>query len=91
MQNKKIASFTGLRFIMIMVIVISHFEFLAELPNFRDFYSTYLHNATFAVDFFFLLSGFGMMYWSPPILTAESSTRKTNFKFMRNRQKLSLK
>jgi len=30
-------------------------------------------------------------YWSPPILTAESSTRKTNFKFMRNRQKLSLK
>lgn len=63
-MNKKIGSFTGLRFIMIMSIVITHFEFLIELPTIGDFFSKYLHNATFAVDFFFLLSGFGMMFGS---------------------------
>ena len=61
MERQKIASFTGLRFIMIMVIVVSHFEFLEQVESFGRFYTTYLHNATFAVDFFFLLSGFGMM------------------------------
>ena len=62
MEKQKIASFTGLRFIMIMVIVVSHFEFLEQVESFGGFYTTYLDNATFAVDFFFLLSGFGMMF-----------------------------
>lgn len=61
MEKQKIASFTGVRSIMIMVIVVSHFEFLEQVESFGRFYTTYLHNATFAVDFFFLLSGFGMM------------------------------
>ena len=61
MEKKKIASLTGIRFIMIMVIVVSHFEFLETLENFGDFYIKFLKNATFAVDYFFLLSGFGMM------------------------------
>lgn len=61
MEKSKIASFTGLRFIMIMVIVVSHFEFLGTFGSFGLFYTRFLHNATFAVDFFFLLSGFGMM------------------------------
>lgn len=60
-DNQKIFSFTGFRFIFIMVIVLSHFEFLGELENFGYFYKTFMHNATFGVDFFFLLSGFGMM------------------------------
>ena len=30
METQKIKSFTGLRFIMIMVIFVSHFEFLAK-------------------------------------------------------------
>lgn len=64
MNDKKIGSFTGLRFIMIMVIVLSHFEFLQNLGSFGTFYSKYLHNPTMAVDFFFLLSGFGMMLGS---------------------------
>lgn len=61
---KKIGSFTGLRFLFIMVIVICHFEFLRELQPFGDFYQKYIHNATLAVDFFFMLSGFGMMFSS---------------------------
>lgn len=61
MQNKKIASFTGLRFIMIMCIVLSHFEFLFDVEPIGDFYKTYLWSAGFSVHFFFMLSGFGMM------------------------------
>lgn len=60
---------------MIMVIVVSHFEFLEPLNGFGNFYTMYLHNATFAVDFFFLLSGFGMM------LGSISRTRIEEMKF----------
>lgn len=49
---------------MIMIIVLSHFEFLQRLPDIGEFYLKYLHNAVIAVDFFFLLSGFGMMLGS---------------------------
>lgn len=58
---KKIESFTGMRFIMIMVIVLAHFYFLSTFDKFGDFYKRFLNNPIFAVDFFFLLSGFGMM------------------------------
>ena len=60
---------------MIMVIVVSHFEFLEPLNGFGSFYTIYLHNATFAVDFFFLPSGFGMM------LGSISRTRIEEMKF----------
>lgn len=46
---------------MIMNIVIAHFEFLGECSGFGDFYKIFIHDATFAVDFFFMISGFGMM------------------------------
>ena len=63
-MNKKIESFTGLRFIMIMLIVIIHLDgiiqYLGEFGEIhhRIFSETYM----MAVDFFFILSGFGMMY-----------------------------
>ena len=62
MDNKKISSFTGLRFLMMIVIVWVHCDFLCNLDMFGNTYKLYLSNATFAVDFFFILSGFGMMY-----------------------------
>jgi len=46
---------------MIMVIVISHFEFLKQLPSIGLFYTKYIYNPSLAVNYFFLLSGFGMM------------------------------
>lgn len=61
MKYERVKSFTGLRFLMIMIIVISHFEFLKECGAFGSFYYKFLYNATFPVDFFFLVSGFGMM------------------------------
>ena len=45
---------------MCCIIILSHLEFLGESGIFGDFYTTYLHNATLAVDYFFMLSGFGI-------------------------------
>ena len=77
MDNKKIGSFTGLRFIMIMLIVMAHFEFLQGLPLLGTFYTKYLHNPTMAVDFFFLLSGFGMMISSIKKINSNEMTMPT--------------
>lgn len=46
---------------MIFLIVLSHMEFL-KYCNFGHAYELYWHNPTIAVDYFFMLSGFGMMY-----------------------------
>lgn len=59
--NKRIHSLEGLRGIMIFLIVLSHMEFL-KYCNFGHAYELYWHNPTIAVDYFFMLSGFGMMY-----------------------------
>ena len=61
---RKIDSLTGARFFAIIIIVFSHFEFFEKYGEFGKFYSSYLHNPTMGVDFFFMLSGFGMMYSS---------------------------
>lgn len=45
---------------MCCIIILSHLEFLGESEIFGDFYKTYLHNPTLAVDYFFMLSGFGI-------------------------------
>ena len=45
---------------MCCIIILSHFEFLGKSETFGEFYMTYLHNATLAVDYFFMLSGFGI-------------------------------
>lgn len=45
---------------MCCIFILSHFEFLGDSQIFGEFYKTYLHNATLAVDYFFMLSGFGI-------------------------------
>lgn len=60
MENKKIDSLTGLRFIAIVLIVLSHLWILERCMD-KEIYQTYLCNAQLGVDFFFMLSGFGMM------------------------------
>lgn len=61
MADTKIKSLTGMRFVAILIIVVSHLEFLKNYSSFGGFYWQYLHNAILGVDFFFVLSGFGMM------------------------------
>ena len=60
-NSTKINSLTGMRFFAIMIIVISHLEFLKNYSNIGYVYWQYFHNATLGVDFFFVLSGFGLM------------------------------
>ena len=62
-NNKRIKQLDSLRFFAIFVIMLSHLEFLRE-SLIGEFYWTFLHNATFGVDFFFMLSGFGLYYSS---------------------------
>lgn len=59
-KKTHINALTGARFFAIMVIVCSHFEFLYQY-NIGNIYSLFFHNATMGVDFFFMLSGFGIM------------------------------
>ena len=66
-MKKKIDSFTGLRFVMIVLIIIRHCNFFTLEDNFGSFalfYKTYLWEANLPVNFFFIISGFGMMYSS---------------------------
>ncbi len=61
-DKQHIDSLTGARFFAVMIVVFSHFEFLKQYGKFGDIFWNYYHNnATMAVDFFFMLSGFGMM------------------------------
>lgn len=60
-QSRRIDSLTGARFLAIMIIVFSHFEFLKDYGSFGRTYWNWWHNATMGVDFFFIMSGFGMM------------------------------
>lgn len=53
----------SIRFFALATIILSHFGFL-KYSEIGNFYETYLHNPTFGVDFFFLLSGFGLLYTS---------------------------
>lgn len=56
----RIQSLEGLRVIMLAIIVLSHFEFLEDYTG-GQIYTKFFHNATLGVDYFFLLSGFGLM------------------------------
>lgn len=58
--SKRIPQLEGLRFIMCCIIILSHFEFLGNSKIVGGGYIKYFHNATMAVDYFFMLSGFGI-------------------------------
>lgn len=60
-KNGKILSLDGMRFIAILIIILSHLEFFEKSIAVGSAYTWYLHNAQPAVDYFFMLSGFGMM------------------------------
>ncbi len=51
----------SLRLFAIITIIISHLEFIKD-SVIGEFYCKHLQNATWGVDFFFMLSGFGLYY-----------------------------
>lgn len=60
MENKRLPQFEGLRFVMCCVIIVSHLEFLENSARIGGVYVKYFYNPTMAVDYFFMLSGFGL-------------------------------
>ena len=60
-MKERVNQFDGLRILMVFVIVISHYSFVDNFL-FADFYYKRLNNPVFAVDFFFMLSGYGIMH-----------------------------
>lgn len=59
-STSKILSLNSLRFIAILIIILSYLGFLGN-GDYGYLYTRYLYNAQPVVDYFFLLSGFGMM------------------------------
>lgn len=59
-KTARIQSLESMRVFMTFLVFISHLEFLSYYA-YGDFYNNHLHNANLAVDFFFIMSGFGMM------------------------------
>lgn len=81
----------ALRFFALLLIVLSHFEFLKG-SSASDFYFTYLHNPTLGVDFFFILTGFGLVFsrsektiicgFAPSVKFAISRMKKIYFPYV---------
>ncbi|MBR2247901.1 MAG: acyltransferase [Clostridia bacterium] len=59
MGKKRVVQLDSLRFFMCCMIVISHFEFLKKTVL-GNVYEKHFWNPILAVDYFFVLSGFGM-------------------------------
>ena len=61
--GNRLQQLEGLRIIAIVMIALSHMEFLYAGPviyPYSVFYQLHLHNPDLGVDYFFLLSGFGL-------------------------------
>lgn len=57
----KIKTLNGIRFIMLLTIIVSHFEFLGNLDG-TSIYDYCFHNPYMGVNYFFMLSGFGLTF-----------------------------
>ena len=57
MAKKRLDQLDGMRFFMNWLIIISHFEFLDNTV-----FHQYVLNPSIAVNYFFMLSGFGLYY-----------------------------
>lgn len=61
---KRLDQLDGMRFVLILTIVVYHMDFMWKEVNYPygPFFYQYLKNATIGVDYFFMLSGFGIYY-----------------------------
>ena len=64
MEKSRIDTLTSLRFFMILIIVITHIYFIGGDDGVGKFIRTHLQNGSLAVEFFFVMSGFGLTYRS---------------------------
>ena len=59
--NGRISSLEGFRWVAFILIFLSHLTFMNDYP-YSNIWNAYLDNPTLGVDYFFVLSGFGIYY-----------------------------
>ncbi len=64
MPKSRIDTLTSLRFFMILIIAFSHVYFLGGKDELGRFLHTHIQNPSLPVEFFFVMSGFGLTYRS---------------------------
>ena len=64
MEKSRIDALTSLRFFMILIIVITHIYFIGGDVGVGKFIRTHIQNGSLPVEFFFVMSGFGLTYRS---------------------------
>ena len=62
MRNDRITTLTSIRFFMIIIIVFTHFYFLSGDEGVGKFIHTHIQNPSLPVEFFFVMSGFGLTF-----------------------------
>jgi peptidoglycan/LPS O-acetylase OafA/YrhL len=64
MEKSRIDTLTSFRFFMILIIAFSHVYFLGGEDGLGKFLHTHIQNPSLPVEFFFVMSGFGLTYRS---------------------------
>lgn len=85
-KTKRLYQLDGLRFPMICMIVMSHFEFMIRY-TYGDTYTWYFIHPSLAVDFFFVLSGFGLYMFMQKTALEYSLDPKNLYFFARQKIK----
>ena len=80
MGKTRIDTLTSLRFFMILIIAFSHVYFLGGEDELGKFLHTHIQNPSFPVEFFFVMSGFGLTYRS---LTKGKNAMEGDFTFLK--------
>lgn len=64
MEKSRIDTLTSIRFFMIFIIAFSHIHFIGGQDAIGRFFYTHIMNPSLPVEFFFVMSGFGLTYRS---------------------------
>lgn len=80
MNQGKIETLTSLRFFMIIIIAFTHVYFLGGNDDLGRFLHTHIQNPSLPVEFFFVMSGFGLTYRS---LFKGKVAMEGNFSFLK--------
>lgn len=80
MEKSRIDSLTSIRFFMILIIAFTHFYFLGGSDGIGKYIHTHIQNPSLPVEFFFVMSGFGLTYRS---LIKGKVAMEGNFSFIK--------
>ena len=80
MEESRIDTLTSIRFFMIFIIAFSHVYFIGGNDSVGRFFHTHIQNPSLPVEFFFVMSGFGLTYRS---LIKRKKALEGNYSFLK--------